>query len=257
MDTSKQVLPGIEQMQAVTLSREYGSGGGEIAARLARALGWRLLDHEAVIQVAQELRISVTDAEAQDEYGESLGMRLLNDLSFLQPPLGNVMYEVPVFYDSVYHETMRNIVETALTSGHVVIVGRGSQMLIKERRDILHVRIVAPLEQRITYVMQREELSFQNAQARIRDKESGRIRYLQRQYHQDPADPVLYDLVINTAILSLDSTVQLIRAALEQKASRLSVPASDLGPGAGLPLYPARAEDFPLSSGHTSTGTRS
>lgn len=257
MDTSKHVFPGIEQMQAVTLSREYGSGGGEIAARLARALGWKLLDHEAAIQVAQELRISVTDAEAQDEYGESLGMRFLNSLSFLQPPLGNVMDRVPVSYDSVYHETMRNVVETALTSGRVVIIGRGSQMLLKERRDILHVRIVAPLEQRIAYVMQREGLSFQNAQARIRDKESGRIRYLQRQYHQHPADPLLYDLVINTAILSLDDTVQLIRAALEQKASRLNVPTSNLGPGAGLPLYPDRTEDFPLSSGDTLTRARS
>jgi cytidylate kinase len=253
MDTSKQALPGIEQMQAVTISREYGSGGGEIAARLARALGWKLFDHEAVIQVAQELGISVTDAEAQDEYGESLGMRLLNGLTLLHPPLGNVMNSVPVSYDIVYHKTMHNIVETALASGHVVIVGRGSQMMLKERRDILYVRIVAPLDQRITYVMQREGLSLQDARARIRYKESGRIRYLQRQYHQHPADPLLYDLVISTAILSLDGAVQLIRAALEQKASRLNVPASELGPGAGLPLYPDHTEDFTLSSSDTST----
>lgn len=248
MEKSNDTPANIEQMQAVTISREYGSGGGEIAARLAQVLGWKLFDHEAVVQVARELGVSVDEAAVHDEHAESLGMRLLNGLSFLQPPMGEAMQISAVAYDLAYHETMHRVVEAALTAGHVVIVGRGSQMLLKERRDILHVRIVAPLEHRIAYVMQREGLSLQNAQSRIHYKDSGRLHYLQRQYRQNPADPQLYDLVINTATLSLDNVVQLIRTALEMKAGRLNLPPSALGPGAGLPQYPERTEDFGMPS---------
>jgi cytidylate kinase len=235
-----------EHMRAVTISREYGSGGGEVAVRLAAALNWRLVDHEAVIQVARELGISVTDAEAQDEYVESLGMRLLNGLSLIQPPMSNAMQVVPLTDTQMYHETMRNVIIQALASDQVVLVGRGSQMLLKGRHDILHVRVVAPLEQRITYVMQRERLSHANAQARIHYKDSGRDRYLYMQYRQHPSDPLLYDLVINTAVLGLDDAVALIQVGLEQKALHLRVPTSQLGPGAGLPPYPGHSEDFTI-----------
>ena len=48
----------IARMRAVTISREYGSGGGEIAARLAQRLGWQLVDHEVVVEVANALGVS-------------------------------------------------------------------------------------------------------------------------------------------------------------------------------------------------------
>ena len=248
MEKTNKTGADVEHMQAVTISREYGSGGGEIAVRLARMLGWRLLDHEAVVQVAQQLGISVADAEAQDEHVESLGMRLLNGLSLIQPPMSNAVQLVPLPTDFAYHETMHRVVEAALTSGHVVIVGRGSQMQLQERRDILHVRVVAPLEQRIAYVMQREDLNRESAQARIHYKDSGRARYLQTQYRQSPADPLLYDVVINTAILSLNDATHLVHDALAYKARRLATDTGELGPGTGLAQYPGRSEDFTMPS---------
>ncbi len=55
----------VSQMRAITISREYGSGGGEIATRLASRLGWQLIDHEVVVQVAHELGVSEAEAEAE------------------------------------------------------------------------------------------------------------------------------------------------------------------------------------------------
>lgn len=246
----------IEPMQAVTLSREYGSGGGEIAARLSKTLGWNLLDHEAVAQVAQKLGISVEEAEAWDEHVDSFGMRLLNGLSLIQPPMPNSMQNnITLPNNPFYHEAMRSVVTAALAMGHVVVVGRGSQMQLQERRDVLHIRVVAPLEQRVAYVMKREGLSYDRAQTRIHYKDNGRVRYLQTQYHQDPANPLLYDLVINTAFISLDSAVQLIRAALVDKASRFSLLTTDLGPGAGLSQYPGHSQDFSMRPDGRATET--
>ncbi len=244
MGKSDEVLAESDHIRAVTISREYGSGGGEIAARLAQVLAWRLVDHEAVVQVARELGISVTDAEAQDEHMDSLGIRLLNGLSLIQPPMSSAIPFVSLPDAQMYHEALRSVILQALSDDQVVIVGRGSQMLLQQRRDILHIRVVAPLESRIAYVMQRERLSRENAQARLHYKDNGRDRYLHMQYHQHPPDPLLYDLVINTAILSLDDSVELIRTALAQKKRHLRVPSANLGPGAGLPPYPGRSEDF-------------
>jgi cytidylate kinase len=70
---------------------------------------------------------------------------------------------------------------------------------------------------------------------------------MQNQFHRRPDDPNLYDLVINSAVLDLDSIVDLICLALEDKASRLSVPAEELGPAAGLAAYPGRPADFSVS----------
>jgi cytidylate kinase len=127
-----------------------------------------------------------------------------------------------------------------------VIVGRGGQVLLADRRDVLHVRVVAPLEQRSAYVVRREGLDTDTARKRVQEKDHARTRYMQTQFHRQPDDAHLYDVVINTAILDLDSAVEQICLALEHKASRLGVPVEELGPAAGQSLYPSPAADFPV-----------
>ncbi len=67
---------------------------------------------------------------------------------------------------------------------------------------------------------------------------------MKTQYRSQHEDPHLYDLEINTAVLTLDSTVDLIYHALEAKASRLNVPQEQLGPVADLAPYPGTPTDF-------------
>jgi cytidylate kinase len=125
-----------------------------------------------------------------------------------------------------------------------VIVGRGGQVLLADKRDVLHVRVIAPLEQRVAYVVRREGLDTEAARKRVQAKDQARTRYMQTQYQSQHEDPHLYDLVINTAVLPLDSAVDQIFLALEGKASQLSVPVEQLGPAAGLAPYPDRPADF-------------
>jgi len=235
----------IDLMRAITISREYGSGGGEIAVRLAQRLHWHLIDHEVVVRVALELGVSEAEAEAYDEHAEGIVSRILTSLQMIQPSILVAAPPMPLTTDAhEYNEARRRVIDAAVKAGHVVIVGRGAQVLLANRRDVLHVRIVAPLDARIAYVMQREGLDQASARNRIQGKERDRIRYLQAQHHLNPEDPHLYDLVLNTSILSLDSTIALITLALEQKATRLSTPTGDLGPVVGLTRYPDQPEDF-------------
>src|SRR5947209_6331467 len=241
MDEDRSALA---EMRAVTISREYGSGGGEIAARLAKGLGWQLIDHEVVVRVAEKLRVSEGEAEERDECFESLPSRIFKSLRLFHPTMP-ITVDIPVRVDSrAFHEARSQIIEGAIASGHVVIVGRGAQAHLAQRNDVLHVRIIAPLEARIAYVMGREGLDREAAQARLLRKDQEHARYLETFYHRRPSDPHLYDLVLNTGILDLDSAVEVIAIVLEHKARRLSVPAEELGPAVGLPQYPGQPEDF-------------
>src|SRR5438067_335035 len=234
----------ISGMRAVTVSREYGSGGGEIAVRLAKRLGWKLIHHEIVMQVAKALGVSEADAEAHDERAESLVSRVLYGLSSIQPPLAGAS-PIELTIDSrAYDEARRRVVEAAIEAGQSVIVGRGAQVLLAGRPDVLHARIVSPLDKRIAYVMQREGLERASAQARIQQKDRDRLRFLMTEHHQNAEDAHLYDLVVNTGVLDLDSVVDLLVVGLERKAGQLSTPAEKLGPAAALGRYPEPPGDF-------------
>lgn len=219
-------------MRAITISREYGSGGGEIAARLARRLGWRLVDHQIVVRAARELSIHESAIRAHDEHVEDILSRLM------QWP-----YPTPATEVRAYHETLRRIVLEEAQSGHAVIVGRGGQVLLGERRDVLHVRIVAPLDLRVSYVVRREGLDRASARTRVQEKDRARARYMQTQFQSEHMDPHLYDLVVNTAVFDLDSVVELVRLALMDKAARLKVPTELLGPAGDVSLYPVQPSD--------------
>jgi cytidylate kinase len=237
-------LDTISHLRAITISREYGSGGGEIATRLARRQGWQLIDHEVVVRVANELGVSEAEVEVYDEHVEGLVSRLLTNMQLFEPA-ALVSAPMPVVTDArVYQEALRQVVKAAVSAGNVVIVGRGSQVLLGRRRDVLHVRIVAPLEQRISYVMRREGLDKDAARTRIQLKDRDRVRYLQEVHHQHTADPHLYDLVVNTGIIDLESAVDLICLALERKAQQLSKSVEQIGPGEGLERYPGQPGDF-------------
>jgi len=249
--TGNQPPAAAAQMRAVTISREYGSGGGEIAARLAKHLGWQLIDHEIVVRVAKEWQVHESVVSEHDEHGESTLSRILSGLRMFQPVSSVDVPALPETAALDYQASLRRVVESAVAAGRVVIVGRGSQKLLADRRDTLHARIVAALERRITYVMEREGLDYNAARARIQLKDRDRTRYLEGVYHQSPASPHLYDLVVNTDSLSLDDAVALIAQALTLKAGRLNVPTEQLGPGAGLVAYTTQPGDFHPPEGIT------
>ena len=236
--------PATGGMTAVTISRQYGSGGGEVAIRLARRLGWTLIDHQIVAGVAQQLGITTEEARARDEHGAGFVGRVLDALLTTAPEVPVTPDELPLNPGALYHEAVCRVIQEALRQRHVVIVGRGAQAELQARRDVLHVRIVAPLAQRIAYVTQREGITSSAARARIQSKEQDRARYLQAHYRRSPDDPLLYDVTVNTGVLSLDSVAELLLLALERKAQQLDVPEELLGPGAGLPRYHGQPGDL-------------
>ncbi len=208
-------------MRAITISREYGSGGSEIAARLAKRLEWQVIDHDIVERVASAMGTSQEEAEAHDEHTQGVLGQVLNSLLYLNPACTAYAPPEAVLSDEAYCDAVERIVRAAVARGHVVIVGRGSQVLLANRRDVLRVRVIAPLEQRVTNVMGQEGLDEEAAASRIRKFEHERMRYLEAGYHRNPEDVHLYDLILNTSSYDPASAVNVICLALNHKARRL------------------------------------
>jgi len=224
-------------MRAVTISREYGSGGGEIGARLAKRLTWQLIDHQIVVRIAEMLGETLEETKARDEHAPGLVAVLADSLRWAAPISGWMPTRTTDEELRRYRDALSDVVSAAVDRGQVVIVGRAAQTLLAGRRDVLHVRIVAPFDQRAAYVAVRERLDSNAARDRIQRKDADRLHYLQSVEHRQPGDPLLYDLTINTGVLSLDDAVDLIELALERKALREGLTAEALGPGAGMTVY--------------------
>ena len=226
-------------IRVVTIARGYGSGGGEIARLLATKLGWYLFDRLVVTSVARKLGIPEDEAAVHDEHVDSFVQRIIKSMQFSGPiAIVPDIADIVMVNDKLYHDALQQELLAATDIGNVVIVGRGAQMLLASRRDVLRVLIVAPLEQRIEYVKRRENLDAAAARALIEQKDQERRRDIKDQYHRNPDDAQIYDLTINTGVLDLQSAVDLICLALERKERRLSASEEELGPHHGLSLYP-------------------
>jgi hypothetical protein len=100
---------------------------------------------------------------------------------------------------------MSHIITAAAIAGHVVIVERGGQVLLAEKRDVLHVRMVAQLEQCVAYAALPEGLDTEAARTRVQAKDQASTRFMLTQYRCQHKNARLYDLVINTTVFGLDS----------------------------------------------------
>jgi CMP/dCMP kinase len=240
---NKEFAP-INQMRAVTISGEYGSGGSEIATRLAKRLGWQLIDHALVERVASEIGTSTQEAEVHDEHVQGMVSQTLNSLLYLYPASMASTPPEAFLSDEEYRDAFNRVVRAAAARGHVVIVGRASQVILADLHDVLHVRVIAPFEKRVAYVMQREGVDRHTATSRIHTKDHERAAQMEREYHHHPDEAHLYDLVLNTSLLDLESAVDIICFTLQQKAKGLGTKTSELGPAIGVSQYPGQPEDF-------------
>ena len=94
--------------------------------------------------------------------------------------------------------------------GNIVIIGRGGQGILKDKPGVLHVRIEAPLDIRVKRIQDQENVGPTAAQEKATQRDKAAADYLMRFYDIDWADPMLYDLAINTGKLGVDAAAHLI-----------------------------------------------
>ena len=125
-------------MPVITISRMYGSGGSEVAERVARTLGWQLFDNELIDAVAARSGLTRTEVTEQEERVPSMVERLAAALSLGSPEILPPAAPIETTEERIVQITNR-VIEEAVQTGPAVFVGRGAQSLLAERTDALHV----------------------------------------------------------------------------------------------------------------------
>jgi cytidylate kinase len=221
-------------MPLVTLSRQLGSWGDEIAQDVAVALGVSVVDREIIKDVAQRMGAPEQLISDIEEKSPTFAKRVANaiiqafaDGTSLAPLVGVVPAPViptpeeqeleanpPVYTfdlnDTLYLNFVRQVVREIAAGGNGVIVGRATHLLLKDVPQALHVHVVAPWELRVTRVMDERRVSREAAEKSCRDSDHARESYTERFYHSRWSDPTLYHLTVNTGLLSRKQAADLI-----------------------------------------------
>jgi cytidylate kinase len=226
-------------MAIITLSRQLGAGGSEIAAGVARSLGLRVVDRAAIDCAALEAGVpEMALRELGFEGRRNLIERILNALKAspaipsvdemqrrdsLTAPTAPLRFFTPArpLLSAAMEDYVRMVgmvVKNIAREGNVLIIGRGSQVLLKDHPETLHVQIVASLAQRVEKRMRIEGITEREATTQVLASDHARSDYLRRYYRVNWLDPRLYDLAISTNRTSIQTAVQLIVLAQCQRA---------------------------------------
>jgi cytidylate kinase len=180
-------------MKILTVSREYGAGGGETAQRLAATLGWELLDRQLLHQAAELEHLPDAELESLDERALTL-----TDRFRLHPPHVH------------YLHGLREAVHRAADRGHVVLVGRGTAQLVGDLPAACHLRLVAPREWRARRMARLEGWTLEQALARCAEVDRSRDRFTRYFFGPTALQPAQYDLIVNTGRVPLDEVVSAV-----------------------------------------------
>lgn len=198
-------------MPIVTISRQYGSGGSEVAERVARALDWQLYDNSVVDEVARRLGMSSAEVSAREERMPSLPERIASAMALGMPEMTPTVAALAIQpnEDRIVGMT-RRVMEEAIQAGPAVLVGRGAQCMLASRTDALHVFCYAPRDALMSYAVTNHGVSPADAARVVDEHNNQREQYVKHHWKRDWRDVANYHLCVNTAWLGLDGAADLI-----------------------------------------------
>jgi cytidylate kinase len=186
-------------MAVITISRQLGSLGCDIAHTVADQLGYRIVWRELINEAARQAGAPQVALAVIDEL----------DIFGLTPSAKEYR---------AYRNAVQQVMERLASEGDVVIVGRAGQAILRGRPDVLHVRICAPAHIRAERLAARQGITIEGAIAQVEASDKSRRNYLKRFYRANWDNLSLYDVIINTERLSSEAAASLIIQALKSYA---------------------------------------
>jgi cytidylate kinase len=186
-------------IKIITIEREYGSGGGEIAELVAAQLGWKLWDTLLTEEIARLANCPKSVVEVREERMDPLYYRLFK--SFLRGSYeGSINAQKLNMVDS---ETIlritRRVVERVADRGNCVIVGRGSQQFLKNRSDTMRFFLYAPRQDKLRRLLARGK-SEEEAEHLVDTVDRERADFIQKYFMAEWPDRAIYHAMLNTEI---------------------------------------------------------
>ena len=197
--------------RAVTISRQTGCGAFAIAEKLAHYLQehspknvppWTVFDRNLIDKVLEDHNLPAYLAKFLPEDRASELEDFLGEIFAVRPPSSTII-----------RQTAETILKLAAL-GNVILIGRGGNMITAKLPDVLHVRLVAPFEERVEYAHKEYNMSETAARKFCQTEDLGRERYFGKYFDADINDPLLYHMVINTAQFDDNAIAKLIGEAV-------------------------------------------
>lgn len=183
----------------ITVEREYGCGGGAIAAEIAKRLGWRLWDHDLTQEIANLANVDCRTVEKHDERCDNRFYRLAKVFwrgSYERSmPLGDEQ----TFDADCMVSMMEKIADRIADEGNAVVVGRGAPYFLRERANVFHVFLYAPRAEKIRRQMELGK-SRADAEELVDTVDRERMTFIKHYFNADWPTRSLYHLMLNTAI---------------------------------------------------------
>lgn len=211
-------------MTVITVSRQIGSGGREIAAQVCELLGYRYLDKHLIIKTALEAGLS--QFEMLEFREESPGGRnFIERLLMPGPPAAaEIAMRAPAGSDQQLltlemldsekcRALVRSVIHAEYKTGNAVIVGRGGQAVLQGLPGAVHVLVQASMPTRILRIQRLEDVGMEQAYHSALEHDRTTARYLDRVFGVRWDDPLLYHLEFNTSKLSIEQAAQIIAHA--------------------------------------------
>ena len=188
-----------KMINTVTIEREYGSGGGEIAQLVSEHLGWKLWDQLLTEEIARLAECPKSVVQRREERTDPLYYRLFK--SFLRGSYEGSLnaYKLKLVDSESILKITERVVQHAAKAGNSVIVGRGSQHFLRNRPDTLRVFLYAPREDKLRRLLARGK-SQKDAEQLVDTVDRERTDFVKKYFHVDWPDRGVYHTMINTAI---------------------------------------------------------
>jgi cytidylate kinase len=195
----------------ITISREFAAGGSEVAARVAEALDWTVLDNALVDQIAERSGLDPQDVTALEERVPSFLERMAR-MSALSSP--ETLLAAPGQLEEPQTVALARITRAVVSElgrrDRVVLVGRAAAAVLASERDAIHARLVASRAHRIRVAIERLKVPEGRAPEVVDDTDRNRERYHRELYGREWSDPLNYHLVLNTELLGTDGAADVI-----------------------------------------------
>jgi len=233
-------------MPVITMSGNIASGAREVGQSVAQELGIDFVDQQLMVQASQRCGVTIGTLAEHDERRSSFRERLSHLLrtvlersaasgadpitgatgleAVLSSSYADMAAEEPHLSDSLYMQTMTDIIRELAARGDVVILGRGSQMLLTDMPRTLHVLFVAPRRLRANRLAERDEMGMDEAMRRTQESDRARCAFYKKFWRVEVEDPKLYDLTVDTSRLSYEIATEVVVAAARAK-SKMAAPA--------------------------------
>ena len=197
----------------ITVTRQYASGGSDIARLVAKALGWILIDNEFVDQVARLAGLPPEAVAQREERSPGLLERLARTLAVASPEMFITTAGSPPPVDAdegAIVKMTERVIASAAAEGRVVLVGRGAQALLAQRSNALHAYVIASKPWRKKLAVERLGVDPAAVDKVVDETDKQRDHYVKAHYGRDRQDLASYDLVLNAERLGFDGAAALV-----------------------------------------------